>query len=156
MLSLIDFTMCALCVCINLINLTFVLLLPSVHQMLPNALIAKWQMHPSQRAPQSTQPSSSVCEKKKKKTRASSSGDQTQASSTGADSRRDKTKPTTAWANPTSADPAVRSRCYIQQPISRFTGQSVRRKKMGEEIFSFFVAQMKQQNSSFFARWYLK
>lgn len=66
MLSLIDFTMCALCVCINLINLTFVLLLPSVHQMLPNALIAKWQMHPSQRAPQSTQPFSSVCEKKKK------------------------------------------------------------------------------------------
>lgn len=50
--------MCALCVCINLINLTFVLLLI--------ALIAKRQMHSSQRALQSTQPFSFIGEKKQK------------------------------------------------------------------------------------------
>lgn len=43
----------------------------------------------------------------------------TQASSTGADSRQDKRDPTAAIANPTLADPAVRSKCYTRGTLSR-------------------------------------
>lgn len=100
----------ALCVHINLINVTFGALLPRLHQRLPNTLIVKRRMQPGQRALQSTQ---LLCEKTPQ---ASSSGEQTQASSTSADSRRDEAKSTTARANPTSADPAIRSRCYTRQP----------------------------------------
>lgn len=43
----------------------------------------------------------------------------TPASSTGADSQQDKRYPTAAIANPTLADPAVRSKCYTQGTRSR-------------------------------------
>lgn len=43
----------------------------------------------------------------------------TPASSTGADSQQDKRYPTAAIANPTLADPAVRSKCYTRGTLSR-------------------------------------
>lgn len=130
-------TPCVHCLCINLINLTFGLLLPRLCQMLPNALSANSRSTPS--GDTCSPPSCSVAsvkKKKKKSPQATSSGDQAQTSSTGADSRRGtaKTKSSTATANPsTSAAPAVRSRCYSQKPVSRFTGREVRRKKVGED-----------------------